>query len=223
MRVLIVEDDAVSRRVFQRAVERFGHQAEVAVDGADAWERFQREPFDVVLTDRIMPRLDGLDLCRRIRARPGPRYTYVIMLTVLSGHGHFLQGMQAGADDYLTKPLDPEELQARLVAAARLTALCRRLADTAAARGRLEGVTLAAREMVHLLTNDLSLAVTAVDVLLHRTDLTEGVDGLLRQADAGLSAADRHLRELQRVVRVRTKETPVGPSLDLASSIAGRG
>lgn len=239
MRVLIAEDDAVSRRILQRAVERFGHECRATVDGAEAWQAYQDAPYDVVITDWVMPRVDGIELCELIRDNPGPCYTYVVLLSVLSDRGHFLKGMQAGADDYLTKPLDAEELQARLAAAERVTSLHRRLADqntrlesllheqeqlsatlaeTAEARGRLEGVSLAAREIVHLLSNDLSLAVGAIELLRLQSDPVPSALVLLRQAETGLAAADRHLQSLQRVVRVRTKETPVGPALDLARS-----
>src|SRR6476620_7242487 len=177
MRVLIAEDDAVSRRILQRAVERFGHDCVATADGADAWDAYQDARFDVVISDWVMQNIDGVELCELIRENPGPCYTYVILLSVLSDRGHFLKGMQAGADDYLTKPLDAEELQARLAAAERVTSLHHRLAEqnnrletlmrqqeqlsatlaeTAEARGRLEGVSLAARESVHLLSNDLS-------------------------------------------------------------------
>lgn len=239
MRVLIAEDDAVSRRILQRAVERFGHECQATADGADAWQAYQDSQFDVVITDWVMPRVDGVALCELIRERPGSAYSYVILLSVLSDRGHFLKGMQAGADDYLTKPLDAEELRARLAAAERVTSLHGRLAEqntrletllreqeqlsatlaeTAEARGRLEGVTLAAREIVHLLSNDLSLAVGAIELLRMQTEMTPNALILLRQAEAGLAAADRHLRSLQKVVRVRTKETPVGLALDLARS-----
>ena len=239
MRVLIAEDDAVSRQVLQRAVERFGHDVLTTTDGAEAWQAYQDGPYDVVISDWVMPLVDGIELCELIRRNPGPCYTYVILLTVLDDRGHFLKGMQAGADDYLTKPLDAEELQARLAAGERVTSLHARLADqnarlaallreqeqlsatlaeTAEARGRLEGVSLTAREIVHLLSNDLSLAVGAIDLLRLRVDLTPTALALLREAEAGLVAADHHLRSLQRVVRVRTKETPVGPALDLARS-----
>jgi DNA-binding response OmpR family regulator len=239
MRVLIAEDDAVSRRILQRAVERFGHHCLSVTDGAEAWQAYQDAPFDVVISDWVMPRLDGIELCALIRANPGPCYTYVILLSVLSDRGHFLKGMQAGADDYLTKPLDAEEMQARLAAAERVTTLHRQLAnqntrletllheqeqlsatlaETAEARGRLEGVTLVAREIVHLLSNDLALAVGAIELIRLQGGMTPNVLVLLRQVEAGLSAAERHLKSLQKVVRVRTKETPVGPALDLARS-----
>jgi DNA-binding response OmpR family regulator len=244
MRVLIAEDDAVSRRILQRAVERLGHDCIATTDGAEAWQSYQDAPFDVVITDWVMPNIDGVELCELIRDNPGPCYTYVTLLSVLSDRGHFLKGMQAGADDYLTKPLDAAELQARLAAAERVTSLHRRLAhqntrqemllheqeqlaatlaETAEARGRLEGVTLTTREIVHLLSNDLALAVGAIELLRSQLDLMPNALVLLHQAETGLNAADYHLRSLQKVVRVRTKETPVGLALDLARSTAKYG
>jgi len=239
MQVLITEDDAVSRLALQRAVDRFGHVSRVVGNGTEAWTCYQDGSFDVVLTDWTIPGVDGLELCRRIRQHPGESYTYVMLLSVLTDRGHVLTGMQAGADDFLAKPVDPEDLRARLASAARVTRLHRQLADqnarlerilqkqqslalrlaeSAEARGRLEGVTLAAREIVHLLTNDLTLAVGAVDLAAHRTDLAPDVAQLLADIESGLGAAECHLRELQKIVRVETKNTPVGLSLDLARS-----
>ncbi len=129
LRVLIAEDEPVSRRVLQRAVEQSGNQCQVATNGAEAWELYRAGDVDVVITDWVMPLIDGPELCRRIRAHPGTGYPYVILLTALGDKAHFLEGMHAGADDYLAKPFDAEELEARLLAAGRVLALHQRLAD----------------------------------------------------------------------------------------------
>lgn len=129
MRVMIAEDDAVARLILTRAVELLGHECLVAVDGAAAWESYRREEVDVVISDWLMPGLDGLELCRRIRRRRGKRYPYFILLSALSERRDFLIGMKAGADDYLTKPLDQDELSVRLLAAERVTSLHRKLAE----------------------------------------------------------------------------------------------
>lgn len=89
----------------------------------------QTQNIPLVLTDWNMPRLDGLDLCRRIRAIPPPKYTYVILLTVLDGRDYFLTGMGAGADDFITKPWDEQQLAARLRVAERLLALQREVSE----------------------------------------------------------------------------------------------
>lgn len=127
MQILIAEDDAASRLVLQRALERLGHECLVACDGTAAWELFQHSGVDVVISDWMMPGLDGIELCRRVRASPRPLYPYFVLLTALADRSHLLTGLEAGADDYLTKPLDRAELQVRLTTAARVTSLYRRL------------------------------------------------------------------------------------------------
>ena len=133
MKVLVAEDDAVSRTILRRAVEKFGHECLAAEDGERAWETYLGEPdVDVVISDWMMPGVDGPGLCRRIREaeRDGHagKYTYFIFLTALGDREHLLIGLEAGADDYLSKPLDRDELGMRLVSARRVTDLHRRLA-----------------------------------------------------------------------------------------------
>jgi diguanylate cyclase (GGDEF)-like protein len=129
MRALIADDDAVSRLMLQRALEKLGHEVLVATNGADAWELYRRHTVDVIVSDWLMPGMDGLDLCRRVRESQRETYTYFMLLTSLEGKQHFMQGMQAGADDYLPKPLDREELQVRLQVASRVTSLHHQLAE----------------------------------------------------------------------------------------------
>jgi len=119
MRVLIAEDDAVSSLVLAARIRKRGHEVLVAADGQEAWEIFQRERPRLVITDLMMPQVNGLELCRRIRGDEGRSYTYIILLTALSGKAVFLEGMEAGADDFVTKPLDADGLQARLHVAER--------------------------------------------------------------------------------------------------------
>jgi serine phosphatase RsbU (regulator of sigma subunit) len=127
MRILLAEDSAASRFLLRRAVEELGHDCIVAEDGLQAWERYKQARPEVVISDWIMPGLDGDELCRRIRADEGGPYTYFVMLTSLEDKEHVLRGMQAGVDDYLTKPLDRNDLGARLIAASRVTALHRQI------------------------------------------------------------------------------------------------
>ena len=129
MKVLIAEDDAVSRLTLRRAIEQLGHEVLVATDGADAWELYRQHEIDVIVSDWLMPGMDGVDLCQRVRASQRETYTYFMLLTSLEGKHHFRQGMQAGADDYLMKPLDREDLQVRLQVAQRVTALHHQLAE----------------------------------------------------------------------------------------------
>ena len=90
-------------------------------DGTEAWEAYRSLQPDVVISDWMMPGLTGPELCRNIRARPASEYAYFIMISVNADREHITEGLRAGADDYLVKPLDPDELAIRLIAAERVT------------------------------------------------------------------------------------------------------
>jgi diguanylate cyclase (GGDEF)-like protein len=123
MRVLVADDEPTSRLLLRRAIERLSHKCEVASDGLIAWDMLQEGDFDVLITDWMMPGLDGPELCRRVRATKRDSYTYILLATSLSADTDVIVGMQAGADDYLVKPVDPFALQTRLIAAQRVTKL----------------------------------------------------------------------------------------------------
>src|SRR5947209_4714094 len=120
MRVLIVEDDPMSALILRRALESMGHEAVAAADGLEAWELIQQEDIRLVISDWMMPRMDGLELCRRIRGRSGRIYTYVIVVTAKQQRKDRIEALQAGADDLLSKPFDQGELLARTQVAQRL-------------------------------------------------------------------------------------------------------
>ncbi len=128
MKILVADDDATSRLILQVALRSLGHECHAVSDGAQAWDAFRIHRPDVVISDWMMPGLTGLELCRNVRAHAPGSYTYFIMVTGQGGLDEILTGMGAGADDYLLKPLDPDDLHARLIAAARVTSLHRQLA-----------------------------------------------------------------------------------------------
>jgi diguanylate cyclase (GGDEF)-like protein len=123
VKILIADDDQISRMITKAAVEQSGHECIVAVDGDSAWQLYKEHSPEAVVTDLMMPGLNGLDLCRAIRAAEEDRYTYVILVTSHGSRKDVLAGMEAGADDYVTKPLDPFSLHIRLLAAQRITSL----------------------------------------------------------------------------------------------------
>ena len=151
MRILIADDDATSRLVLTAAAAKLGHECLVATDGSSAWGLLSTEGVDVLLTDWLMPGVDGPELCRRVRAELSDRYVYVVLITGMAHPDQVLAGMGAGADDYLIKPVDPFAVQTRLVAAERVTALHRQVAEF---RAQLE---LANHELLgHSLTDALT-------------------------------------------------------------------
>lgn len=142
-----------------------------AEDGEQAWELYAHHSPDVLITDWMMPRLDGTELCRRVRSDEGARYTYIVLLTTLAAGDDLLAGIEAGADDYLIKPLDPLQLKARLTAAERVTKVH---AQLAAFSSELERI-------------NAELAYTA------RTDALTGV-GNRRRFDEDIARLDARAR-----------------------------
>jgi diguanylate cyclase (GGDEF)-like protein len=121
--ILMVEDDTHLIWVVSRHLNRLGHRVIAASDGAEAWSLLQHRRVQVILSDWMMPVMDGLELCRRIRSRKDVPYTYVIVVTARSGSEDRLNALAAGVDDFMTKPLDMRELEARLEIARRLLAV----------------------------------------------------------------------------------------------------
>ncbi len=123
MKVLIADDDLVSRRLLESYLRKWEYEVELASDGVEAWKMFQEVEFPMVICDWIMPEMDGPDLIRRIRASQRPGYVYTILLTAKSHKGDLVEGMQSGADDFVSKPFDHDELRVRLRAGERIVKL----------------------------------------------------------------------------------------------------
>ena len=120
MKVLIAEDDQDSRELLSWILQKLGYQVVAAANGKEAWEAFRKGRFRLVILDVLMPEIDGFELCRRVRLHKQSKYTYIIMVTALIGKKDYLEGMEAGADDFVTKPFDADELKARLRVAERI-------------------------------------------------------------------------------------------------------
>ncbi|MBI3923624.1 MAG: response regulator [Armatimonadetes bacterium] len=130
MKVLIAEDNVTNRRLLEVTLSSWGYEVVLAANGAEAWEALQgTDPPQLVILDWMMPRMDGLEICRRLRESPVPRMTYIILLTARGQKTDIITGLQAGADDYVTKPFDREELKARVEAGGRVILLQQALAD----------------------------------------------------------------------------------------------
>jgi two-component system chemotaxis response regulator CheY len=137
MRILVADDDPTSLLLARMALQGLGHECATVTDGSQAWNAFGTFHPDVIISDWMMPGQTGLELCQSIRAEPDGGRVYVILVTSKGAHNQIIEGMKAGADDYLLKPLDPDELEASLIAASRVTALHRQLFDQ---RTEMEGL-----------------------------------------------------------------------------------
>ena len=129
VKVLVAEDEPVSRHRLQAFLSKWGYTVLMAADGAEALKMLRREGPKLVVLDRVMPHVDGLAVCRAIRKGPPEPYIYVILLTAQDDHQEMMEGFEAGADDYITKPFQVPELEARVRTGARIVALQEQLID----------------------------------------------------------------------------------------------
>ncbi len=197
MRVLLADDDELMRELIAAVLEVHEHSVEPFGDGDAAWAAFQREPAGMVVLDWQMPGADGLEVCRRIRAHAEGKYTYLLVITARSGMNSLEAVLDAGADDYLSKPVTPEDIAARLRIAARRmeTGAARRLAEEELRKARyLAGVGEVSLALQHEINNPLAALLTNSSLL---------ASGILGADDtkATLKVVDEQARRIADVVR----------------------
>ncbi len=170
MKILIVDDDPFQRRLLRALLARLDYDVRDVANGELAWSLLQQEAISIVITDWMMPTLDGPGLIRRIRGANLPGYTYIVLLTAKGDLTDVVAGLDAGADDYLTKPCDTNELRARIAIGSRIVDLEMRLRearDTDSLTGLRNRRALTANansELVRAQRNGTSLSVVLLDV-----------------------------------------------------------
>jgi CheY-like chemotaxis protein len=187
--VLLADDDAVARERLAHMLRDLGHDVTAVGDGAEAWAAYQRVHVPIALVDVHLSGLGGLEVCRRIRAADPMRETFVLMCTGDEAHENLLAVLDAGADDYLAKPVTVEQLRARLAIAERRLAdeAARRLAEAELARARwLAGIGEMTIALQHEINNPLSALISHAELALldaaDRGERNEQVETILQQA-----------------------------------------
>ena len=130
MKILIAEDDPVSRRLLEAALSKWGYEVLVTTNGREAWEVLQQpDAPSLIILDWLMPEMDGVEICREVRQIAALKSAYIILLTSRGAKEDIVQGLEAGADDYVTKPFDHGELRARVQVGTRVIGLQTALAQ----------------------------------------------------------------------------------------------
>lgn len=213
MRVLFADDDVISQTLLAAVLTHLGHESRCARDGGQAWALFQAEPVPLVILDVNMPVLDGLEVCRRIRAHPAGRETFVLVVTDRDGRDDLAEVLDVGADDYVSKPSTPENLRARLAIAARRIAQeeARRAAEAELARARwLAGIGETTIALEHEINNPLSALLGHAELLLMAAALDEEqTDSLRIIQEQGARIADV-IRRLARLKNPQSVEYLAG-------------
>jgi CheY-like chemotaxis protein len=225
MRVLIAEDDAGIRDLLHDLIARTGEHVTVARDGEEAWGFFVEQGADVVISDWLMPRVEGPELCRRVRESDAP-YAYFILLTALGDQQHHLTGRKSGADDYLAKPFDMEDLMARMVTAERVITLHRRREALLRLARHVATATEPAALFTTLLRESMQLTSADAGVV---SQVGGGTETVVAQELVGLSEADAaDLLDTMReaAASAATQRLPVpardGPSIAIGLSHEGQ-
>jgi two-component system, NtrC family, sensor kinase len=168
MKVLLADDDEAMRQLVETVLAAVGHEVVTVADGAAAWAAFERERPSLLLLDWQMPELSGIELCERVRQSDAARETFIIMVTARDTTADLQRLLDAGADDYLSKPFPPEALVTRLVIAERRITIdrARRTAEEALAQARwLAGIGETALALQHEINNPLAALLGNVALL----------------------------------------------------------
>lgn len=162
MEILIAEDEKITRTMLARKLDNWGYAVVSAVDGNEAWEILQRQDAPkLIVLDWLMPGMDGVEICRRLKQLEPKAPTYVILLTSLTGEEDIVAGLDAGADDYITKPFKNSELRARINVGRRMI----ELQDDLIEQEKLHGVIEMAGAVCHELNQPLQV-VSGISELL---------------------------------------------------------
>ena len=169
MRVLLADDSALGRRLVEATLTRAGHDVTSVADGEEAVAAFARLFPPLVILDWLMPNVDGVEACRRIRVLPGGPDAFVLMITARDQSADLLDALGAGVDDYMMKPVTPEMLAARVIIAERRieqNALRRRAEDALAAAQRLAGIGETTLALQHEINNPLAALLVHAQILV---------------------------------------------------------
>jgi len=201
--ILIVDDEEGIRNLLKRALEKDGeglYTIHLAENGSEAWELLQHHAVDVLVCDVIMPKMDGDELCRRVKGAPQFEGIYFIMLTKVDTLDHRLQGLNMGADDYISKPFSIDEFLARTRVAARLKHLQKRLL----AFEKTDSIHLTVRTLSHEINNPLSIILTEIEVMKRSST------GLPDAIVQGLESIRENINRVkQALTRLETLAEPV--------------
>ena len=169
MRVLLADDSALGRRLVEATLSRAGHDVRSVADGEQAVAAFARLSPPLVILDWLMPNVDGVEACRRIRALPGGADVFILMVTARDQSADLLDALGAGVDDYMMKPVTPEMLAARVIIAERRleqNALRKRAEDALAAAQRMAGIGETTIALQHEINNPLAALLTHSQLLV---------------------------------------------------------
>jgi DNA-binding response OmpR family regulator len=207
MRLILAEDSVITRRALTEVCRRYGHDVDSVSDGLAAWDAYREQRHEIVVLDWIIPGIDGLEVCRRIRALDSDRLTYILIVTGRDSGTDVSAVLEAGADDYMPKPVDPDAFRTRLQIAEKRLAEREehRKAVAALAHAQwLSGIGATTLALSHEINNPLQAILGEAQFLNDDVNATEEQR---RQAAVILAQANRIADVVKRLSEVRSLQT----------------
>jgi sigma-B regulation protein RsbU (phosphoserine phosphatase) len=203
MRILIAEDDFTSRIMLAAILKKDGHEVIEVDNGADAWETLQKPDAPrLAILDWIMPNMDGIEVVSRIRAHHLEQQPYIIMLTARGDKSDIIAGLEAGADDYIAKPYDKQELHARINVGSRMINLQNELRN----RDKLQGVLEMAGAVCHELNQPLQIVSGFSELLMMDLNESDPKYHAVREIKSGIDRIGKLTRKIMHISTYKTKE-----------------
>ena len=227
MKVLLVEDDDDARMLMGMVLAERGHEVAAFPEAESAWELCRGELYPLMLLDWVLPGIEGIELCRRVRTLPGGDAAVIVVITGRHQTGDLAEVISAGADDYLAKPFALEALEARLAIAERRVELVgerRQVVEALEEAARVQGALLASATVEHNLGNQLALTMGYAELLARDPRLDAELRPWAERALSGVEQAVATLDKLRRIMRIERSGMRGGPQvLDLDRSSGGTG
>jgi CheY-like chemotaxis protein len=203
MRILIAEDDRISRRLLERKLSAWGYEVVSCTNGAEAWRELHREDApDLAILNWMMPGMDGVQVCREIRKQRRKGYVYIILLTARDRKRDIVEGIEAGADDYVTKPFNPHELKVRIRAGRRILEMQAELMQ----REKLRGVLEMAGATCHEFNQPMQVISGYCELLLKEVAKDSQVYGQVSRILQAVDSMIKVTRKLQSITKYETRE-----------------
>lgn len=219
MRILIAEDDRVSRRLLERKLTSWGYEVVSCHNGAEAWQELHGEDApNLAILNWMMPGMDGVEVCREIRKQKRPEYLYMILLTARDQKRDIIEGIEAGADDYVTKPFNPHELKVRIRAGRRILEMQSELMQ----REKLRGVLEMAGATCHEFNQPMQVISGYCELLLKQMDPESQTHGQVSRILDAVESMIQVTRKLQSITKYETREYIAGSriiDIDKASEV----
>ena len=203
MKVLIAEDDIMSRKLLEKILIKWNYTVISACDGNDAWTKLNTpDAPQLVVLDWMMPGMDGVELCRKLRKSKNNSSMYIILLTALKGKKNIVEGLDAGANDYVTKPFDYDELQARIKVGRRVVELQRLLIE----REKLNSIVEMAGAVCHEFNQPLQVIMGYTDILLFEESVDSEYKATLNEIRQSSEKLKDLTSKLRNITQYKTKK-----------------